>query len=696
MTLRNKIIFSAAAMLLLMMISATVAVSIIINRQNRNASYDYIDKSFNIIKDDINRNANKLLSDTRQLTTIDEMGFKVKYLLGTGKDFEYKFSRDTYTTIATSMFNVSARANAATSAIYGFDGNLISFFEKKDDQVTIGWIHQNDIIETGTFTGDEQPSRDSWHPFEGDINIPRTFTKAMAQTERLSFELLDGTLCITAISPILGEAYNTETEQMEMKQYGVVRSVYPLNHRFVTRMTELVGIELNIFSTRNLLSGSIEDYLKPYVNESPQTGSESDLMAQPVHYMDVTINGQSYFQGTLSVFAGDTLLGYIASLQSTEVAKANTLQMIKYLIMVFFICFLLLLPLAIVFSRRMTRPIAAVVSGLQDVAEGEGDLTKRLTISTQDEVGDLGKWFNIFMEKLQVMIRSITQNTTAVTTSVGNLLTISTTMSENSDQISHRSENVAASTTQMSSNIDSVAAAMEEASTNITMVAGAADELNGTISEIAQNSEKARRITGMAVSQAENTSQMIAKLGDSAEKIGKVTETIEEISEQTNLLALNATIEAARAGEAGKGFSVVANEIKELARQTASATQEIKEKISAIQGSTSGTIQEIASILKIINDADEIVGSIATAVEEQSVTTKEIANNVAQASTGIAEVNENLASSNMAASNISTEISMVSSNIGEISGSSTQVNTSATELKKLSEILDELVKRFKI
>ena len=169
---------------------------------------------------------------------------------------------------------------------------------------------------------------------------------------------------------------------------------------------------------------------------------------------------------------------------------------------------------------------------------------------------------------------------------------------------------------------------------------------------------------------------MMVELGRSAQDIGKVTEAINEISEQTNLLALNATIEAARAGEAGKGFAVVANEIKELAKQTA-ATQEIKEKIDGIQNSTSGTITQISSILKVINDANEIVGTIATAVEEQSVTTKEIANNVAQASSGISEVNENLASSNSAASDISNEISIVSTSIGEISISSGQVDVNA-------------------
>ena len=693
--LRTKIIVGAVAMLLLMAIGSTVAVSIIINKQNRLSSYDYIDKSFNIIKDDITRNRNKLVSDSHQLATINEMGNNVKYLLETGSTFKYTMVREIYEKIAKSFFNVAATANATTAALYGYDGKLIAFSSKADDQLTIGWVHKKEIIEIGTFKGEDQPEREAWHEFKGDVGVAETFSEQMDQEDHIQFIIIDNTLCITAVVPVMWDAYNEETDAMEPKLFGVVQTVYKLDNDFVSRLTGLVGTQLNIFSTRQLLHGSIEEYAQPFMEGVAETAETYELMRQSIAYSNVDINGQGYFQGILPIFQNGKLLGALASLQTTQVAKANTLQMIKYLIAVFAVCFVLLLVLAIVFTSKIIKPIKAVVDGLQDVAEGDGDLTKRLEISSKDEVGDLAKWFNIFMEKLQTMIKSIAANAGEVTTSAGSLSDISSQMSESSDQISRRSENVATSSTSMSANIDSVAAALEQASTNMTMVAGAAEEMNATIIEIARNSEKAREITGDAVSQAENTSRTIGELGNSAQEIGKVTETINDISEQTNLLALNATIEAARAGDAGKGFAVVANEIKELARQTASATQEIKEKINGIQNSTSGTITEISSILKVISDANEIVATIAASVEEQSVTTKEIASNVAQASSGITEVNENLASSNKAASDISNEISLVSSNIGEISSSSAQVNLSAQELKKLSEVLDGLVKRFK-
>jgi len=220
--------------------------------------------------------------------------------------------------------------------------------------------------------------------------------------------------------------------------------------------------------------------------------------------------------------------------------------------------------------------------------------------------------------------------------------------------------------------------------------------MTSVIKEIAQNTEKARTVTGEAVSEAAETSEKVDELGRAANEIGKVTETITEISEQTNLLALNATIEAARAGEAGKGFAVVANEIKDLAKQTAEATGEIRKKIEGIQTSTKGTVIHIKQITKVINNVNEIVATIATAVEEQSVTTREIADNVTQASQGLGEITENVAQSSSVADEIAKDIADVNQTSGEMSNTSSQVNTSAEDLSKEAEQLMGMVGQFQV
>lgn len=362
------------------------------------------------------------------------------------------------------------------------------------------------------------------------------------------------------------------------------------------------------------------------------------------------------------------------------------------------LCLALLLAVIVplLFSvRSVTIPIARTAAMLKDIAEGEGDLTSRLKILKHDEVGELAQWFNIFLDKLERIVRDFGSKAHSLRLSSDDLSAIAGQMAHTTQDSLAKSARVALGSEAMSGNMSSVAAASEEAATNVNAVASAVEEMAATIKEIAVNSEQARVIAAKAAASAETTSEKVNRLGADVDDIGKVTEVITEISEQTNLLALNATIEAARAGEAGKGFAVVANEIKELAKQTAMATGEIKGKIDAIQASTGDTVREIDAILTVINDVNNIVGGIATAVEEQSVATAEIAANLSQASQGIQEVNQNVAEVSVVAGEISQDITGVNIASDEMHIVSAQLTSHASDLLKLSERLAEVVDRFR-
>ncbi len=348
------------------------------------------------------------------------------------------------------------------------------------------------------------------------------------------------------------------------------------------------------------------------------------------------------------------------------------------------------------FSKKITKPINAAVIGLKDIAEGEGDLTMRLVVQSKDEIGEMAKWFNLFIEKLQIIIKQISDNSKQVNESSTKLSGISVELLSGADDTSQRSTNVATASEEMSTNINNVAAAMEQSATNLSMVAAASEEMSATIKEIAENAEKARGVASEAVGQSQSAHEKMNELGIAANKIGKVAETITEISEQTNLLALNATIEAARAGEAGKGFAVVANEIKELAKQTAIATLDIKAVISDVLNTTKSAETEIGQISGVMRGVNEIVATIATAVEEQAVTTQEIANNIAQASQGIQEVNENVSQSSVVSATISQDIAEVSEASRNISKSSNEVKSNAQDLLTRAEELNAIVSKFKV
>jgi len=349
-----------------------------------------------------------------------------------------------------------------------------------------------------------------------------------------------------------------------------------------------------------------------------------------------------------------------------------------------------------VVSTSLTNPLIQITGMVKDISEGEGDLTKRLLVASQDEVGKLAGYFNDFMGKLQFIIQKVAMDTQSVASSSTELTAISEETSASSKESLDKASSVAAAAEEMSANTVSVAAGMEQANTSLHAVATAVEEMTATVGEIARNSEKAHATTEQAAYQVDQFSLVMQGLGQSAQEIGKVTETITSISSQTNLLALNATIEAARAGAAGKGFAVVASEIKELAQQTAAATSEIKEKITTIQGSTAGAVADIDKIVQVIPDVNEIVMSIAAAIQEQATVTQDIAGNIAQASSGVRDANSRIAQTSAVSGSIAKEISDVSSSVGQMALASTQVQTSALELSQLAEKLGQMVAKFKV
>ncbi len=355
---------------------------------------------------------------------------------------------------------------------------------------------------------------------------------------------------------------------------------------------------------------------------------------------------------------------------------------------------LLALVLGFTLTLMITKPLHKGVELSKAMAAG--DMTRTMDVDQKDEIGVLAQSLNDMAVNLRKMITDVGSGVNSVDDSSNKLASISDDMSSGAQDTANRSGQVASAAEEMSANQNTVAAAMEQASVNVNMVAAAAEEMSATITEIAQNSTRGKEITSQAVSQSKKASERVDELGRAADEINKVTEVITEISEQTNLLALNATIEAARAGEAGKGFAVVANEIKDLAKQTAEATLDIKNKIQGIQQATGITVTEINEISSVINDIDQIVATIATAVEEQTATTREIAENVNQASSGITEVNENVAQSSTVSEEIAADIAAVNNSANEMNMASSQVKDRAGDLSGIAGDLKAMVAKFKV
>ena len=325
------------------------------------------------------------------------------------------------------------------------------------------------------------------------------------------------------------------------------------------------------------------------------------------------------------------------------------------------------LAVAWALTRSITRPLGHLRERLMEIADGDGDLTQRADDTRGDEVGALAAAFNRFVDNIAGVVREISASTEQGTASAQALSSIAADMTR-------RSADVAEQTT-------TAAAAAQQVSTSVQTVAAASEEMGASIQEIARSASEASDAGRTAVTSTEAANETISRLGESSAAIGGVVALINSIAQQTNLLALNATIEAARAGEAGKGFAVVAGEVKELAQQTAQATEEITARITQIQSDVETAVWATSTTTKVITAVNDHQSSIASAVEEQSATTASMSASVAEAALGAATIAEN--------------VQTIADLSRGMAGTIDDVRASAEELAQASRHLDGLVGRFK-
>ncbi|MGE4559900.1 MAG: methyl-accepting chemotaxis protein [Desulfobulbus sp.] len=468
-----------------------------------------------------------------------------------------------------------------------------------------------------------------------------------------------------------------------------------------TKDAQLVIGENSQFQTTlaQLLNGSrgeMQSVLAKALDEAQQYKIAFDQFSQS------TTNRQMAYDQVLTPI-GSEITRLMQEIRTTHIDEQRTIgnsliaggnTTIRTMVAIAGTAILLGIGFSFLLARIITYPILQATAFANQMAGG--DLTSTIQINRRDEIGQMAESLNRMGKQMELVLKEIISGVGSLALSSNDLATVSQQLSSSAKETAAKSSSVAAATEEMSANFQAVSAAMEQSNTNVTIVASATEEMTATAQEIIDNAAKAKDIADKAVHQSQHTSQKMATLGESAQRIGHVTETITEISEQTNLLALNATIEAARAGEAGKGFAVVANEIKELARQTAEATVDIKHQIGDMQRTAQSTIEDIEKISEVIVAINTMIHDITTAMEEQSMATNEIATNIAQTSQGITEVTGNVAESSSVVGEIAREISGVYSAADEIAVGSSQVNINAHDLQKLADKLAQSATRFTI
>lgn len=353
------------------------------------------------------------------------------------------------------------------------------------------------------------------------------------------------------------------------------------------------------------------------------------------------------------------------ALAAAEAEVADTYTRLYWSVgIVFALGIALAMWLAVTISRMITRPLRRTVRVLESLADGR--LDERLEVRSRDEMGKMAIALNNAVANLGGAMGKIDGNARALASSA--------------DELSAVSSQMTGSAQQSASQASLVSTTAEEVSSNVQTVATGTEEMSASIREIAQNATNAAGVAAQAVGVAESTNATVAKLGASSAEVGNVIKVINSIAEQTNLLALNATIEAARAGEAGRGFAVVANEVKELAQETARATEDIARRVQAIQADTGGAVSAIGEISSIIAAINDYQLTIASAVEEQTATTSEMSRSVTEAASGSTQIAENITGVSAAADSTTQAL--------------TQTRTAVDELSRMAADLRTTVGRF--